>query len=217
MDYQGNYFPEDRDENESKIYKTVKNIFKWTMYGISFFIYALLFYLLIFNRDSKILEKNYMNMVPELQSVDTDDMLLYHINTRVFMNEDGSLQVHNVEYSDDYKILEIGIKFNANKLTNGIKEDAVEYILTDSNGNRYNVVNVVDDSKGRYGFLRVCFDGIDIDLDSNDIRREFKPSDSPITNTAYFLEVFDKASTNSIFKFTIYDNSTTFTEAEFED
>ena len=60
MDYQGNYFPEDEDERRSVTYKRVKGFFKWTMYGISFVVYALLFYFIFVNRDPALLEKNYM-------------------------------------------------------------------------------------------------------------------------------------------------------------
>lgn len=217
MDYQGNYFPEEHDENESKIYRIVKKIFKWTMYGISFVIYALIFYILIINRDSKIIETNYFSELPQIGNVDTETMELYRINSRVFMNEDGSIQLHNIDYSDEYGLLEIGVKFNANKLTDGDHGDCLNYILTDSDGNTYPCVYLKTDSGGRYGFSRLCFTGIDFDLDSNDLRYDTEKSTEVRTNNIYKLAVTRKSDNELLYEFTIYDNSTTFSKTEYED
>ena len=61
MDYQGNYFPDDHDENESVIYRRVKKFFKKLMYGTSVLVYIFIFYMIFRNGDSKILEKNLAN------------------------------------------------------------------------------------------------------------------------------------------------------------
>ena len=229
MDYQGNYFPEEQDENESKIYRTVKGIFKWTMYGISFVVYGIILFLIFINRDSKILETNYMAELDEVNAVDTDDIELYRMNTKIFMNDDGSLQLHNVDYSDEYGILELGIKFNAKKLTDGVYEDSLIYVLEDSNGNKYEEVNSVSDRGGRYGFERVCFRGVKISLDSNDLRFNntlygaVKPaltvSNAEIIRdkTKFTLSVYHASDNELIFKFDLYDNSVTFHHTEYED
>lgn len=230
MDYQGNYFPEEQDENSSKTYRVVKGIFKWTMYGISFLLYAVLFVILFINRDSKILEKNYMAELSVFDGVDTDDIDLYRINTRDFMNEiesedsdnesdldPGSLQVYNVDYSDEYGVIEIGIKFNANKLTGGDNGDALEYVLTDSQGNTYPLVHRVTDSGGRYGFARICFSGLDIDLDSNDLRYEEGKTDIVRTDVSYKLAVSKKSDGHLLYEFNIYDNTVTFGSTDYED
>ena len=174
MDYQGKYFPDERDENESKIYRTVKGIFKWTMYGISFLIYAIIFYILISNRDSKILEKNYFaELLPS--ETQKESLELYRINTRIFMNDDGSLQILDADYSDEHNIIEIGVKYNAKKLTNGSTDNALAYKLYDKDGNVYTLSKTVFDDHGRYGFAKLCFTGIDIDLDVFIIHSVFPP------------------------------------------
>lgn len=228
MDYQGNYFPEEHDEHESKIYRTVKGIFKWTMYGISFVIYAIIIYLMFINRDSNILETNYMHKLGILENVDTDEIELYSINTPIFMNDDGSVQLHHVDYSDEYGLIELGIKYNANKITDGNFGEYVEYVLEDSNGNKYPIVNLVSDNGGRYRFERICFQGIDINLDANDLRFNnmifgtfepaFKTNNVEILRdrTEYTLSLYRKSNGELIHKFELYDNSVTFQRDEYE-
>ena len=218
MDYQGNYFPEEHDQNESIIYRTVKGIFKWTMYGISFVIYAIIIYMMFVNKDSKILERNYM-----LDNVsNAEETALYQINTRVFMNDDGSLQLHNVNYYQEYGYVEIGIKFNAKKLTDSDYGDCLDYVLTDDKGNTYNLVNKVLDKGGRYGFARICFENVSIDLDSNDLRYNLEStsdSEKPIERdeTTYELSVYKKGDSKPIYEFKLYDISTTFNKTDYND
>ena len=217
MDYQGNYFPEEHDENESKIYRIVKGTIKWTMYGISFLLYIIFFVVVVINRDSYILEKNYMNELPAFENVSTDDIDLYRINTPVFMNDDGSLQLHNIDYSQEYGILEIGVKYNANKdtVTKGERGDAIEYVLTDSDGNRYPRAKHVVDSAGRYGFARICFSGIDIDLNENDLRQD---GDNPFgAGKLYQLTLYRKSDGYKLHTFDLYDNTVKFYSTDYND
>ncbi|MBQ3231150.1 MAG: hypothetical protein IJB49_09065 [Clostridia bacterium] len=229
MDYQGNYFPEEHDENESKIYRTVKGIFKWTMYGISFVLYGVIFFLLFINRDSKILERNYMAEIEGYADVENENGEFYGINTKDFMNYDGSIQLFHVDYSKTHSLLEIGVKFNADKIANsGIADSDIEvpkeeratqlaYILTDSNGNVYDLEHKVDDYGGRYGFARITFSGVDIDLDSNNLRYD---SDSPTdarTGVSYSLSVYRCSDGELMNTFKIYDNAVTFQKSEYND
>ncbi len=224
MDYQGNYFDEERDENESKTYRIVKGIFKWTMYGISFIIYAIIIYMMIANRDSKILKRNYM-----LEDTETSkDVVLYRINTSLFMNDDGSMQVYNVDYAPEEQLIEIGVKFNAKKLTDNERIDSLKYVLTDGNGKTYVLTNAVFDSGGRYGFSRVTFKDIEIDLGSNDLRytpflnASFRPAISDEasferSNDEIYLEVYKKSDNQLLHKFKIYDNSVTYSKSDYND
>ncbi len=229
MDYQGNYFPDEQDENESKIYRNVKKVFKWGMYGISFVIYAILMVILFVNCDSEILETNYMTELPGMTEVDSDDIKLYRINTRVFMNELGSLQLYSVDYAPEYGLIEIGVKFNAKKLTNEDYGDCLDYILTDSNGNTYRLVNKVTDSGGRYGFSRICFEGVKIDFKSNDLRyhNALSHAATPIltdksqlwsrSDVKFNLAIYRKSDGELLYDFILYDNSTIFNSTDYED
>lgn len=223
MDYQGNYFPEEHDENESKVYRTVKGFFKWTMYGISFVIYAIIIFLMISNSESNILENNYM--LGDINT--TDDIQLYRINTKLFMNDDGSMQVYNVDYSEEYSMIEIGVKFNAKKHTDNDRGDCLDYVLSDSNGKSYKLTNIVSDSGGRYGYSRICFSGISIDLDSNDLRYNtaldaaFAPAfpseeqNFSRSDVCYTLSIYRKTDNKLLHEFRIYDNTVTFNKTDY--
>ena len=229
MDYQGNYFPEEQDENESKVYRNVKRVFKWCLYGTSFVVYAILIFLLFVNRNSDILETNYMTELSGMNEVDGDDIELYRINTRIFMNELGSLQLYSVDYAPEYGLLEVGVKFNAKKLTNEDYGDCLDYILTDSEGNSYKLVNKKTDSGGRYGFSRICFEGLDIDFKSNDLRYHdaLNHSARPVltdssklwtrSDLKYNLAIYRKSDGELLYDFLLYDNATTFNSTDYED
>lgn len=214
MDYQGNYFPKEHDENESVTYRRIKGLFKWTMYGISFLLYAVIFVVIFTSRDSKILEKNYVATMNDFSSIDTKTVELYRINAKEFMNEDGSLQIYNVDYYNDLKAIEIGLKFNAKKQTNGDKGDCLEYKLVDSENNSYTLSNKITDDGGRYGFSRLCFTGIDIDLSSNDLKFEGADKEKR-SQTTYTLIIYHGE--KELHKFLIYDNSVTFYETDYDD
>lgn len=229
MDYQGNYFPDEHDENESITYRRIKGFFKWTMYGISFLIYAIIIVTLIANRNSSILETNYWAKLTGVDGFDTDEAVMYRINTKDFMEEYGALQLHNVDYSDEYGILEVGVKFNAKKLTNGDYTHDTKYVLTDSNGNTYSLANVETDGRGRYGFARLSFTGVDIDLDSNDLIYNkalvgsIQPAlpDESIKNdrssVTFILSVYRVSDGELLYDFDLYDNTVTFTEADYNE
>jgi len=188
MDYQGNYFPDDVDERESKIYRVIRKTFKYILYGLSAVVWVLIFVFIFVNRDSDIIEKNYMTEVAGFERLEPDEISLFRVNPREFMNEDGSIQVYNVDYAPDAGLLEMGIRFNARKLVadDGGKAyddakdkngDVLEYVLKDSDGNVYQLVNKRTDTGGRYGFARICFSGVAIDLDSNDLNVDRKLED----------------------------------------
>ncbi len=214
MDYQGNYFPEEHDENESVTYRRIKGLFKWTMYGISFLLYAVIFFVIFTSRDSKILEKNYVATMNEFSAINTEEVELYRINAKEFMNDDGSLQIYNVDYYNELNAVEIGLKFNAKKQTGGDKGDCLEYVLIDSEENSYTLSNKITDDRGRYGFARLCFTGIDIDLASNDLR--FEGGDNANrSQTTYTLIIYHNGI--ELHKFLIYDNSVTFYKTDYDD
>ncbi len=217
MDYQGNYFSEDHDENESKVYKVVKGTFKWTMYGLSFLVYAILFFVLIVNRDSDIIETNYLHEISGYEYIDTDKTELIRINTREFMNDDGSIQLHNIDYHEQESLIEIGVKFNANKHTSGEGENTIRCELYDSEGNRYELKNEVFDEGGRYGFMRVAFRGTNIDLDSNDLRYDEDSPTKTRTNVSYKLDIIRVSDNETLHTFEVYNNKTTFNKTDYND
>ncbi|MBQ0109114.1 MAG: hypothetical protein KBS44_02395 [Clostridiales bacterium] len=225
MDYQGFYFPEDHDEHESKIYRVVKGIFKCALYGISFLIYAVLLFMLAVNRDSIILTSNYMKDTAIMSGVDTDTVAMRHLYTKEYMNADedgtyiGSIQLFDVDHATDYGILELGVKYNVNKLTAGIKDDILEYSLIGPDGKEHQIVNRVFTSSpkgGRYSFVRLCFSDVEIDYDSNGMVYD---NVSQRTDNTYTLNVYDTNANGRgklLDSFIVYDNETNFETTKYE-
>lgn len=217
MDYQGNYFPEDRDERESKIYRRVKGAFKWTMYGISFLIYIIIFYVIFSNRDSKILDDMYFTpSVVQQAEEQGDDFRFFCINASDFMNYDGTVQLYHIYYAEDCDTIEIGVKVNTKKLTDG-DSDGLRFVLSDSNGNTFEPANIVTDAHGKYAFARVCFENVDLKLDLNDLRYE-RPEgqEDKRENTIWYFSIKHTEKDTSLETLTIYKNNTVFTKADFE-
>ena len=162
MDYQGNYFPEEHDERESKTYRTVKGIFKWTMYGLSFLVYAIIFFVIFSSCDSRIITRNYYGGY--IENFDPAGETVYRLNTEEFMNYDGSVQLSDIDYSDKYGFLEVGVKLNAKKQLGGNKDERFEAVLTDNLGNTFTLAGVQRDTNLRYSFARFSFSGVALDL-----------------------------------------------------
>jgi hypothetical protein len=170
-----------------------------------------------------------MTEISGMSEVNGNDIELYRINTRVFMNELGSLQLYSVDYAPEYGLIEIGVKFNAKKLTNEDYGDCLDYVLTDSLGNTYKLVNKVTDSGGRYGFSRLCFEGISFDFKSNDLKynEALLHAATPTltdasklwkrSNVTYSFAVYRKSDGELLYDFLLYDNSTVFNSTDYED
>ena len=228
MDYQGNYFKEEHDERESKTYRVVKGIFKWTMYAISFLIYGIIFYMIFANRDSKILKNMYFTDEAIQQAAEMGDAYnVYQVNPKEFMNGNGTFQIYNVYYAEDSNLLEIGIKFNKKKLC---ENDASKMTVTlkDSEGNVYTPVNILKDEHGKYGFLRICYGNINLNLSQNDLkfkpdgehktgdRKDIKYTLQAFSPCKYYNETKEKEEPEYKENFKIYDNSTVFTRTDFD-
>lgn len=235
MDYQGNYFPDEVDERESKTYRIVKKTLKIILYGCSALVWVLLFYFLFINRDRDVLENNYFKELPAYDA-QSGEIELIRVNPREFMNYDGSFQVFNVDYAESLHALEIGVKYNKNhfkvKSADGAERDLDPlFTLVDNNGREYELAYVKTDSGGRYAFFRLCFTGMTFDLESNDVnvdkvlreqaqaetetREEYlslfnylKKNHVPASNDSYTLYLRDASSPQSEPEATIliYDN-----------
>ena len=220
MDYQGDYFPEDRDERESNVYRIVKNVFKWSMYACSLVVWVLVIYFIIVNGDKDIVKENHITDISGYENLDTDKLLLYRVNPRVFMDEEASLQVYNVDYAPDFGLLEMGVRFNSTKLTDGDNGDVLRYVLSDSDGNVYEMINKITQKSGRNGYARICFSGVNIDLNSNDLKYAGENGE-PRTDTVYTLSVLfkpqDAEEETELYLFTIYNNNTVFYETDYNE
>ena len=173
MDYKGNYFKDDDEEqdypHQSKAGKRIKLIFKIFIYSVSFLIYAVVLFMIFSSCEPKMINSMYFSdQAREMAQNDTEAFEVYKLQPSDFMNYDGSLQLKSIYYADKAKELEVGVQFNLKKITDGKVEDALVFILTDSEGNYYPAVNMVYDSNRKYGYARVSFKVDTIDIEQND-------------------------------------------------
>jgi hypothetical protein len=173
MDYKGynDIDEEELDPNnpwDTASVKRVKRIFKILFYSISFIIYAALFFVIFTSCDPGMFDKMFFTeKTRSMAQQSPDTFKVYKVQTKDFMNYDGSVELANIYYAKDSEELEVGVKFNLKKLTNGKIEDALIFILKDSNGNYYTTVNEVYDSNRKYGYARVTFSSVKLDLQQN--------------------------------------------------
>lgn len=181
MDYEGKYFPDEPNENESKKTRIAKRVFKCIFYGAVIAVYIACFAALLSGCESKVWKTVLLSeSANEIYSADKDGFELYKINPADFMSYDGSIEIAGVVYSPTVNEFELGIKFNKKLAT--VSEDAsaentdigseytdfpFEYTISDNAGNTYALSARESDSKGRYRYERLRFDGIKIDLDKN--------------------------------------------------
>lgn len=174
-------YDEEHNENESKAYRIVRGCFKGVLYGASALVWILIFYTLFSTRESGILKHMYFSEATRNAAKQNQDLVIWQLHTQEFMSRDGSITLSNIWYCAETGELEIGIKYNQ-KLTESEEEgDLIRYCLTDQNGNEYPIVHVQTDEIGRYGYARVCFSGIwmDLKLPAYNGNGEAEPVDVP--------------------------------------
>jgi hypothetical protein len=181
MDYKG-YSDRDDDEEDpnnpfqTKTSKNVKRAFKIALYSISFFIYGVIFFVIFTSCEPGMFGKMYFSeQARSMPAQNPASFAVYKVQPQDFMNYDGSVELDNIYYARNAKELEVGVKFNLQKITGGKLDNALVFILADSKGNYYTSVNQVSESNRKYGYIRVSFGGVNLDLQSNSY---FKYTDS---------------------------------------
>ncbi len=167
MDYEGNYFPDEEEEELPRAKKIRKKIIRYSFYSLIIAVYVIAFVVIFANCEHKIYEEYIFSpKANELYKADPDAFAVYELFPRVFMNYDGSVQISGVAYAENASELELGIKYNKNLLINE-KGEGPEFSLVDSDGKVYKLCNSKAATKGRYNYLRLCFEGVVLDLDGN--------------------------------------------------
>lgn len=159
-----NAFGEERDENETRAYRIVRGCFKGVLYGASALVWILIFYTIFTTRESSILKKMYFTPETHEALAADKDAQVCQIYLSEFMNQNGSITLSNVWYAPSANEIEIGIKYNRKLVENEDKDAPISYILTDQNGNTYDILRMETDSIGRYNYVRICFACPDLPL-----------------------------------------------------
>ena len=173
MDYEGKHFPEEekkiQKEQSSKLGWTIRQIFKYTFWGICALVWGIILFRIFTSTDSKLINKMYFSddAVIIAQKLG-DDFTVYSIQTASTMNEDGTIQIRNNLYAEDAKEFEIGLRYRMKKYT-GEKDTSLPFTvkLTDKNGKEYQVCNIEFTTKNYYGFARISFANVVIDKTAN--------------------------------------------------
>lgn len=170
MDF-NNYNDETEEElypHESKTHKRIKFAFRYSLYGISFLVWGILLYLIFSTNDPSMFNDMYFSdEAHALAEKNPDSFTIYTLQPTVDMNDLGTIQLDHIYYADTVDELEIGVKFNMDKITSGKLENSLVFVLTDSFGNSYSAVNIATDSNNRYGYARICFNNVSLDVEIN--------------------------------------------------
>ena len=151
--------------------KKAKLFFKAVFYFIIILIYGLLMLRFFVSCDVKLLNRIiFSDKARAIYNASPDDFRVYNVYTPVTFNFDRTLLLKTVAYTPDGEELEIGIRFKKT-IASGSTAPSLEYKLVDSNGNEYEVVSRVSDERYDYGFERISFGGVKLDLDRNITKR----------------------------------------------
>lgn len=219
MDYRGDFFPEEQNEYSTKAGRIIKRIFKTLIYGLSISLLVFLtFYAFIYNRDSELVTRMIFNeSVEEMYTARDSDAEMYRIFPATFMSDQGEIQLYNLYYAKDASMSEICVKYNKNKFTgaDGSVGNAFSYTLTDSDGNSYELISCASDIQGRYCYERICFDGTEFDLESNDLNVDHRAEGfvDKREDKKFTLSVYNTDG-ELVFSSVIYSNSTSYSTVD---
>lgn len=226
MSFSDQDFDEVRDERESKSFRVVKNIFKGILYGASALVWILVLAVIFTTREPGMYTEMQFTDATQKLADETEDYKVHQVIIMDFMNKRGSITLSSSTcfYAAETRELEIGVKYNK-KLTDNDTEDAIVYKLVDQDGKEYPVLQIDEDSVGRYGYARVCFGGIVIPVDekgSLDFTglglklTLYRKSDGALLATYQKQDGLDKITVNDA-EFVIVGENTPTQRKDFED
>lgn len=206
MDYRGDYFPEDELlDMRWTSGKVIKAIFKSFIYFCAIAIYLVVFFRIYVTGELSLVTETYLSSeAREVYNADKKGFELYRVDSRYTSSDSGTLMLRRMVYAPQVKEFEIGVRYNSKKLTGGDLNEPLTYVLKDNKGNVFPMVNRVSDSRFEYGYERVCFSGVDIDVSDNVSYRDRESIDYSTT-----FGDSDESRGNGIFD--IVDDSLTYT------
>ena len=190
MDYEGKFFPDEEHPvfPPSKTAKKIKKIGKYTLYGISALVYILFMWRIFSSSDTALMEQ--MIFTPETRSVAAEkgkNFEVVQIYPPIFMSENGNIELKNAYYAPETGEAEFGVRY-PDKVTGNSGEVYFHYVLKDTRGNEYPVVNRVRESRNNYIFERVTFGGLEFDFTDNIVNRpvDFSADYSALMNEGFY-------------------------------
>ncbi len=185
MDYEGNYFPDEEYEDISTRKRKAKKIRRIIFYSIIIIVYLILFALMFTNCEPDIYEEYvFSKEAQEIYNSNPNDFKVYEIFPATWMSFDGGIQVKGVAYTPNTNELELGIKYNKKYIdSNGVKPTFELRYVYGAQEKVFDIVNTVENSSGRYNYLRVSFAIDKLPLDDNPyINNDISEMDGIISN-----------------------------------
>ncbi len=162
----------DIDEEEEKKPSVIKKLFKWIAVAIMLAVYIVLFIRIFVSCDSEIVDSIIKTdrIVSEYEKdPENFEIQQYEITGWYKSINDGKLlSVDNLYYFPSADSLQISVKFNKDiLLCDAEYSDELlpfEFYLEDEQGNIYSEYTAVYDERFDFGYIRLCFEGIEFEI-----------------------------------------------------
>lgn len=176
MDYKGDYFPEEETlDAEWTPQRIVKAVFKGILYFFVMLVYLFFCFRFYVSCEPSMVEETVLSeQARETYRADPKDFPMYGIDT-TNINTNGTLLLRRIVYADKVNELEFGVRYVQDKLIEGGVKEPLRFVLRDSKGNEYTLVNRESFTRFTYVYERVCFSGVDINVLEN---KYFAPAES---------------------------------------
>ena len=210
MDYRGDYFPDDELlDLRWTSGKVVKAIFKSFIYFCAIAIYLVIFFRMYVSSELPLVKETVLSSEAQaIYKADPKDFELYRVDSKSTSSNSGGVMLRRMLYAPKVNEFEIGVRYNSKKLTGGDLNEPFHYVLKDNKGNVFEMVNRVSDSRFEYGYERVCFGGVVIDVSDNVAYRD--PESKDLSNTfgesdeSVGSGIFDQVDDSLTYTFEVY-------------
>ncbi|MBE6700455.1 MAG: hypothetical protein E7582_00995 [Ruminococcaceae bacterium] len=207
------------EEKERKI--TPWKIVKWTFLGISILVYAVIFTRIFVSKDAKISDDIILTTDEKSAFEDYEkDYPVYHYQPTAWMNENGSLQIKNINYLEPIKELQFTVRYRIStfetkdkksplifKIRSVAEVDGVEAELVFEN------LEFHTETRYEHKYIRICCPNITIDdgekktYKAQRIDKDGNVTYETVTETVggtnVYLDVYDAESGEHLYIFSL--------------
>ncbi len=205
------------DEQKSKKFGVGK-VFKWIMLLIIIFVYGVLFARCMVSRDHKIVNEIIRDEIFQAALVENRDTFTvekYAMQSAwVAIRDNRLIEFDQLNYIPLAKQMQFAVKFSTDLPECEYDEQIpFKFRLMDENGNEYTDYWYKYASRSRFGFVRVCFNGIDFEIDG-----EYDENGKAKRHryTLYIDMVDQNGEYSELCNYKIYDGSSVYKNIDFE-
>lgn len=174
MDYRDDSLFEEEiglEEHRMTPAKRAKLFFKVFFYFLVILTYGLLMMRFFVSCDVPLLNKiTFSENTKQIYNKSPNDFRVFNVYTPVTFNLNRTLLIKSVAYTPNGEELEFGVRFKKT-IAGGSTAPTLEYKLVDSDGNEYEVVSRISEERYDYGYERISFGGVKLNLERNITKR----------------------------------------------